>query len=195
MIITLNETKSLIDNNSSDTSINQLIPIVEQAICDYCNTDFVDENYDFFSSGNIVFLSSDNSINLSGIENKKLVVNDTIRVYNSLRNNQAFTVSSVTTDKIIVNSINTIIDENEGKAVYITKIKYPISIKFIASQMINYNLENLTPGMKSEKIDDYTITLQNTINGYPENYMTGLQIYRQYYKKTLFNSTYARMCF
>ena len=188
MIITADEVKTLLQNeNIDDDLLNLNIPIVEQAICDYCNTDFVDKNFDFFSSANISFLSSDHSINMTGIENKKLVVGDSIRVYKSLRNNQTFTIDEITTGKIKINDdIDSIIDEDEGETVYITKVKYPVPAKFTAAQMIGYNIEKLTPGMKSEKVDDYSITLQDTVGGYPSNYMTSLQCYRQVYKQNLF---------
>ena len=187
MIITVDEVKTLLQNADIDSNLLELnIPIVEQAICDYCNTDFVDKQFDFFSSSGISFMNSDNSINMIGIENKKLVAGDSIRIYKSLRNNQTFTILSVTTNKIIVNDIDTINNEDAGETVYVTKVKYPIPAKFTAAQMINYNMEKITPGIKLEKVDDYSITLEDTVGGYPSNYMTSLQSYRHVYKQNLF---------
>ncbi len=194
MIITLDEVKTIlqIDVDTNDSLINMFIPLVEQDIVDYCKNDFIDEEFDFFSSNDITFVNSDNSINLTNISTKKIVANDSIRVYKSFRNNQVFTVSSVSTNKIIVNSIDTIQDEDESETVYITKVKYPIPLKFVAAKMINYqlttNTDEFTPGMKSEKIDDYTITLEDTIQGYPLSYMVALQRYRHLFKKDLFSS-------
>jgi hypothetical protein len=190
MLITLTEVKSLlqITGNDKDSLINYLMPIIEQKVCNECKDDFVDNDFDFFSSGDITFIASDNSINLTGIGSKKLVADDTIRVYGSFRNNQIFTIDSVGTNKIIVNSIDMIKDEDEGETTYITKIKYPVPLKIIAAQMIGYDLEKITPGVKSEKIDDYSITLQETVNGYPANYMSGLHNYRQVYHQSLFTT-------
>jgi hypothetical protein len=194
MIITLDEVKTIlqIDVDTNDSLINMFIPLVEQDIVDYCKNDFIDEEFDFFSSNDITFVNSDNSINLTNISTKKIVANDSIRVYKSFRNNQVFTVSSVSTNKIIINSIDTIQDEDESETVYITKVKYPIPLKFVAAKMINYqlttNTDEFTPGMKSEKIDDYTITLEDTIQGYPLSYMVALQRYRHLFKKDLFSS-------
>lgn len=193
MIITLNEVKTILQISVStyDSLINMFIPIVEQDICDYCKTDFVDEEFDFFSSNDITFVASDNSINLTGISDKKLVANDSIRVYKSFRNNKTFTVDSVSANKIILNSIDTVQDEDEGETVYVMKVKYPVPLKFVAAKMINYqlvtNTDEFTPGMKSEKVDDYSITLEETINGYPLSYMVALQRYRHLFKKDLFN--------
>ena len=112
MIITRSEAKALlkITNTDQDSFIDLNLPTIEQIICDYCNTDFINKQFDYFSSGSISFISEDNSINMSGIENKKLVAGDSIRVYKSLRNNQTFTIDSVSTGKIIVNNIDTITD-------------------------------------------------------------------------------------
>jgi hypothetical protein len=190
VIITADEVKTLLQNDNIDSDLLDLnIPIVEQAICEYCNNHFIDKQFDFFSSSNISFVNSDNSINMTDIENKKLVAGDSIRVYKSLRNNQTFTIDEVSTGKIIVNSIDTINDEDENETVYIAKIKYPIPAKFTAAQMINYNMEKFTPGVKSEKIDDYSIVREEVIGGYPAGYMTSLQSYRQVYLQTLFTDT------
>lgn len=195
MIITRTEVKSLlqITNTDNDSFIDLNLPIIEQVICDYCNTDFIDKQFDYFSSNTITFIASDNSINLSGIENKKLVANDSIRVYKSLRNNQSFTISSVDTGKIIVDSLDTIIDEDENEGVYITKINYPKPLKLTASKMLNFLIADLdedkTPGAKSEKIDDYSVTYEDNYQGFPMSIMKALNTYRQLYKIDLFNHT------
>lgn len=193
MIVTRTEAKALLNIavDTYDSFIDMQIPLVEQSICDYCNNDFIDSIFDFFSSGNIIFTASNNSINLEGIGNKKLIANDTIRVYKSLRNNGIFTIQSVNTDSLIVNSINTIIDENENKGVYITKIDYPKPLKNIASKMLNFLIADLgedkTPGAKSEKIDDYNITYEDNYQGFPISIMNSLNVYRSPYKIDLFN--------
>lgn len=195
MIITRSEAKALlqITNTDNDSFIDLNLPIIEQVICDYCNTDFIDKQFDYFSSGSISFISSDNSINLTGIENKKLVTNDSIRVYKSLRNNQSYTIDSVSTSKIIVNSLDTIIDEDEGEGVYITRINYPKTLKLTASKMLNFLIADLdedkTPGAKSEKIDDYSVTYEDNYQGFPISILKALNVYRQLYKIDLFNCT------
>ena len=193
MIITRSEAKALlkITNTDQDSFIDLNLPTIEQIICDYCNTDFINKQFDYFSSGSISFIASDNSINMSGIENKKLVAGDSIRVYKSLRNNQTFTIDSVSTGKIIVNNIDTITDEDEGKGVYITKITYPKPLKLTAAKMMNFLIADLdedkTPGAKSEKIDDYSITYEDDFQGFPLSIMKALNFYRQAYKINLFN--------
>jgi hypothetical protein len=193
MIITRAESKAFlkITDNDNDSFIDLNLPIIEQIICNYCNTDFIDMNFDYFVSTTITFNSDDNSINMTNIENKKLVVNDSIRVYNSLRNNQTFTIDSISTDKIIVNNIDTIIEENESESTYITRLNYPKPLKLTASKMLNFLLADLdedkTPGAKSEKIDDYSVTYEDNYEGFPLSIMKALNSYRYLYKIDLFN--------
>lgn len=193
MIITRTEAKALLNITAStwDSFIDMQIPIIEQIVCDYCNNDFPDKIFDWFSSSAIVFTSSTNSIDLEDIGNKKLIANDTIRVYKSLRNNGAFTIGTVNADSLIINNINTIIDENENEGVYITKIDYPKPLKLTASKMLEFLIagitEDKTPGAKSEKIDDYQITYEDNYQGFPMSIMKALNMYRCPYKKDLFS--------
>lgn len=191
MIITRSEVKALLSISSVDydSFIDLNIPMAEQAVCDYCNSDFIDKQFDYFSSSAVSFINSNNSINLTNIGNKKIVANDTIRVYGSLRNDQVFTVDTVNTNSLILNSIDTITDEDEGEGIFISKVKYPVPLKFIVSKMIKYNIDRLTKeqGVKSEKIDDYNITYEDNVNGFPTSIMNQLNVYRQLYKIDLFN--------
>ena len=191
MIATRTEIKSLLQITSTDYDIfiDMNIPIAEQAVCDYCNTDFIDKNFDYFSSSAISFDNSTNSINYVGIGTKKLAANDSIRVYKSLRNNQTFTVSTVNTDSIVLSDIDTIADEDEGEGIHITKVIYPKPIKLTVSKMIKYimGISDLDFNIKSEKIDDYAVNFSDTVYGYPQSVMSQLNAYRQLYKIDLFN--------
>jgi hypothetical protein len=188
MIVTVTEVKNLlqISNSTYDTFVKTMIPIVENVICDYCNKDFADSNYTYFLSNTISFSGSTNEINFTGIGNKQLVQNDTIRVYGSLRNDNPYTVETVNDDSIVVNDVNRLIDEDEGEGVFITRVKYPIPLKMIAAKMIKYDisLSENEVGVKSEKIDDYSITYDDKIMGYPSNVITQLNNYRVLYKST-----------
>ncbi|RPI07219.1 MAG: hypothetical protein EHM64_00150 [Ignavibacteriae bacterium] len=188
MIVTLTEVKSIlqITDTTYDTLIRLNIPIAEQTICDYCRSDFLDAVSDAVNNSDITFISSDNSVNMTGIESEKFIANDTIRIYNSFRNDGVYTIDSVETNKFILNGINTIQDEDEGNSVIIVKVKYPVPLKIIASQMIKCNLAKISPLFKSQTIDDYTYTIDtDMLNGYPKNLMIALNQYRCVYKETL----------
>jgi len=193
MIVTRAEVMTLLQIADIDynTFIDMNIPIAEQAVCSYCNSDFIDKNFDYFSSNAVSFANSTNSINLTDIGNKKIVVNDTLRIYRSLRNNQTFTVSSVATDSIILNAIDTVTDEDAGEGVFVAKVRYPVPLKFVVAKMIKYalSISDIDFNIKSEKIDDYSVTFVDNVFGYPQSIMSHLNAYRQVYKIDLFNNS------
>jgi hypothetical protein len=57
--------------------------------------------------------------------------------------------------------------------------------------MLNFLLADLdedkTPGAKSEKIDDYSVTYEDNYEGFPLSIMKALNSYRYLYKIDLFN--------
>lgn len=195
MIITRTEVKSLlqITDTDWDTFIDMNIPIIEQVICDYCNNDFIDKRYDWFSSNEIAFVNSSNSIIFTGIGDKNLVSGDSIRIYRSKRNNQSFTIDTVNSDSLVLNDIDTVKEETADNVVYLIRLDYPKPLKLIASKMINTLISELdntkTPGAKSEKIDDYSITYEDNYQGFPLSIMKQLNNYRYLYKIDLFNYT------
>lgn len=195
MIANRTEIKALL-NISDDTwndFIDLNIPIIEQIICDYCNDDFIDRRYDYFISNEISFVNSNNSINMTSINDKNLIVGDNIRVYKSKRNNGIFTIDTVNENNFIINSLYTINDEDAAESIYICKVDYPKPLKLTISKMINFLINDLdeakTPGAKSEKIDDYSITYGETYQGFPMSIMKQLNVYRQLYKIDVFNYT------
>lgn len=195
MIITRTEVKSLlkITDTDWDDFIDMNIPIIEQIICDYCNNDFIDKRYDWFSSNEIAFVNSSNSITFTGIGDKDLVAGDSIRIYRSKRNNQTFTIDTVNSDSLVLNDIDTVKDEIADNVVYLTRLDYPKPLKISASKMLNMLIaeldNNKTPGAKSEKIDDYSITYEDNYQGFPLSIMKQLNTYRYLYKIDLFNYT------
>lgn len=189
MIITLNKAKTLlqIGDTSKDTLIESIIPIVEAFVCDYCNTDFVDKYFDYISSNAISFDNASGIITFNNISSSDFEVGDNLRVYGSLRNDGVYTIDIITTNTITINDINSLVNESSGESIILTKTIYPKSIDLIVSQMINHilNIPKMTPGLVSEKIDDYSYSLSDFTNGYPSTVIAGLKIYRQLYKMTL----------
>lgn len=195
MMATRTEIKSLlnIDNTDWDDFIDLNIPIVEQIICNYCNNDFIDKSYDWFCSNQISFTASTNKINFTGIGDKDLIAGDSIRVYRSKRNNQSFTIDTVNTNDIVLNDIDTIKNEEAENSIYIIKLDYPKPLKLIISKMINFLItdidETKTPGVKSERIDDYAITYEDNYQGFPLSVIKQLNIFKQIFKIDIFNYT------
>jgi hypothetical protein len=128
---------------------------------------------------------------LTGIDTDfDLAVGDTIRVYKSLRNNKVFTISSMSTDKIVLNSIAPIKDEvcsTTGVSAYITTLEFPEELKMTVASMVQYKISNFDKiGMASEKIDDYQVQFSSS-KEYPMSILAGLNDYRYSYLYDLFS--------
>lgn len=193
MLITLNEVKSLlnISDTDNDNFIKLLLPFIEEDVCMKCRDHFIDINFTFFSSNNISFDSSLNSLNYNDINQKDLKVGDTIRIYNSDDNDGIFTIDTINQNSLILNDINEVITENSGNTIYIARVKFPRNLKKVASLMIDFKLkekENESNFIKKEKIDDYSVELENKSQGYPDSILSFLHNYRQVYTKDLFNT-------
>lgn len=198
MIATLSEIKTLLGITAStyDNQINMLIPIIESKICNYCNNHFID-SYEsrqgimpsvFYYSNTISFAETDNSMNDSSVDftTKNFKAGDNIRIYNSVSNSGIFTIDSIAATKIILNSINSIVDEDLGNTIVFARIKFPYELKDVVADMIKYKITKKTPGMKSERFDDYGYTRDDKlISGYPESIISGLQDYCSMYLKTI----------
>lgn len=180
MIASLTEIKALcqLTNTDYDSFINITMPIIEQSICDYCNDDFIDKNFEYITSSSIVF---SDGIELTGI-GIDLQIDDTIKVFGSHRNDKAFTILSLTNDKLMV-SPDVIVENDNDESIIITRIKYPIPLKFIASQMIYHAIQKIPAGLKSESVDDHSMVFSdNIVNGFPASIMSALNSYRRLYK-------------
>lgn len=178
MIASLAEIKALcqLTNTDYDSFINITMPIIEESICDYCNDDFTDKNFEYITSSSIVF---SDGIELTGI-GLDLQVNDTIKVFGSHRNDKVFTILSLTDDKLMV-SPDIVAEETDN--IIITRVKYPQAFKFIMSQMIFHAIQKIPSGLKSETVDDHQMVFSdNIVNGFPASIMSALNGYRRLYK-------------
>jgi hypothetical protein len=191
MLVTLNKVKSILDisNTDNDNFIKIQLPFVENDICIECRDHFVDMKFNFITSNLISFNSSLNSLNLNDINTKGFHVGDTIRVYNSIRNDGIFTIDTINQNSLILNDIDEVEDEDAGELIYITRIKYPKALKKVAALMIDFKIkenENESQGIKKEKIDDYSVEYEDKSQGYPSSILSMLYNYRQLYNQTLF---------
>lgn len=198
-VITNYEAKKLLQNeNINDELLNMLIPIVQSAIINYCNNEFIHTTttingivpiaYEY--SASMFFQESDNSINddVNGFTASNFKPNDVIRVYKSIHNDGFLTIKSITDSKIIIDSsYNKIFNENEEELVLFAKVKFPDSLKLISSQMLKFSLQKYGVIFQSEKIDDYSYSRGNSklISGYPSDIMKSLDDYRSLYVKTI----------
>jgi len=202
MIITLSKVKTLlqISNNTYDTLIKSLIPLVEETIVDYCNNYFIDKDLEldglrlpkvYMHNKNLEFVNSTNSIDnsVTDLTSYDFNVGDSIRVFNSKFNNQSFTIESISTGSIVLNDIDTIKNES-GNIVLVARLEYPKPLEITAAQMIKFNMSKITPGMAAETIDVYSYTLGESISGYPKLIINTLNNYRKLYLDRIYEDSF-----
>lgn len=205
-IITLVEAKTLLQISGStyDSLINMLIPIVETAVADYCNNHFIDSYKSingilptvYTYSNTVEFLNSDNSYN--DTQNDLTILNfkvgDIVRFYNSLHNDNFYTISSIATSKIVLDSLRTITDDDTSNTIITARAIFPEPTKLTASHMIKFNLQKYGVLFKGEKIDDYSYSRSEDLEyGYPKGIMNQLNCYRSMMLKEVpYNLIYYR---
>lgn len=201
MIATLAEIKTLLGITAStyDTQIKANIPIIEQAICDYCNNDFTDTRQSYRMGyilavytyrSTLSFVASTNSINdsASGLTGLNFKAGDSVRVYNSIHNDQIFTIKTVAAGSIVFEDIDTVVNESAGTSILMARLLWPKPLKNVVADMVRFKvISKINPVLKSESIDDYSYTANTDefANGFPKTLMQSLNKYRCLIKKSL----------
>jgi hypothetical protein len=195
-MITLTEVKTLlqISDTANDTFITFNIPLVVESICEYCKNHFIDIDYidndTYIRSNNVVFANADSSITISDFNNE-FIAGDYLRIYGTKRNNGHCKVDSINSTKLVVSEID-IIDEtissNTDNSIVIFRADYPRSLKLPASKLFKYLIDKENPNVKSEKIDDYSITYKDskTTNGFPAELMESFNTWKKVYFERVF---------
>jgi hypothetical protein len=190
-MITLAETKTLlqISDTSQDTFITFNIPNIINSVCDHCKNHFLDENI-YIKSENVTFANADNSITITDFDDE-FIAGDYIRIYESARNNGYALIDSIDDTKLVVSGIE-IIDETVESNIIIFRSSYPKSLKLSAAKMLNFLIKNQDPFIKSEKIDDYSVTFAENemVDGFPKNIMSAFSRFRKFYLKEIYIKDY-----
>lgn len=182
MIITLSEVKTLLQIGSSyDTLINALLPIIEDQIIDYTKNNFT--KGDGIVKSTLSFYTHSITDSTLGFDTTYWKPGQSIRVDGTDDNDGTYNIDSVSTSAIIV--LEDLITETEGNPIQIRKVQYPKGLKLIASDMIKFNLSTSKAGsgIKSESIDDYSVTFDECKNAYPMRIWQSLNKYSKYYKE------------
>ena len=98
-----------------------------------------------------------------------------VRIDGSARNDGLFMVKKITVGRLYLFDDEILIDEKRGEVISVSVITgtvFPMGIKLAVSKLIGYKLSQKDPGIKSEKLSDYSVTF-NT--GYPESLLTELE--------------------
>lgn len=200
MIATLTEIKALLGMTVTtyDTQIKANIPIIEQAISDYCNNDFLDVKQSYrlgyilavyTYKSTLSFVTSTNSINdsSSGLAGLNFKAGDSVRIYNSIHNDQIFTIKTVAAGSIVFEDVDTVRDEAAGSSILMARLLWPKTLKSIVADMVKFKINRkINPAVKSESIDDYSYTnIDEFTHGFPKSLMQSCNTFRCLIRKSV----------
>lgn len=184
MIVTRDEVKAILNitDASKDAQIDLFIPFVQQDIIDKCNNKFLNKNVQV-SSDEFSFINATNDINLvdTSIDlTDSFQIGMDIFISGSIQNDFHFEIAIVGAQKLELNDLITVIDEDAGSGITITYTVFPKPLKTTASDMIDYRIKNPDPRIKSEKIGKYQVTYKDNefSTNYPPEILSGLTQYK-----------------
>ena len=163
-MITRNELKEIlqITDNTKDTLIDRLIPLVTAFIKRYTNNDYLDNKVTVTSSA-VSFTATQTITDTSDWVDSYFTTGMTIQVSGSINNDGLYTISNVT-NTILTTTETTITTEDFDQEITITRVKYPAEIKLIIASMIGESIEygERQPGVTQERLGDYSYTYATT---------------------------------
>ena len=188
-IITQAKVKTLLQiaDTTYDDLIDELIPIVQDFIVDYCNNSFKDNNI-YMIASTISFADTDPDTildSLSGFVDADFAANMEIVVEDSDHNNNMFTIDSVIAGTITLIAADELITEAAGNEITITKVEWPRGLWGTVAKMIGYDISRTKElgniGVSSESYGDYSksYAIVGEEGGYPMSILGGLKSYKK----------------
>jgi hypothetical protein len=184
MITTRTQIKTLlqITDTSKDSLIDELLPIVQDEILDYCNSHFAGaakttENLDYCAGDTVTFTAATKTITDSA-GGMPFIAGQNIYITGSYYNNGHYTVVTATSDYITVSEA--VINETAGAPVDILLVNFPKALIMIMTDMVGYKLSGKENGVTSESISGAISTnYAAEIGSYPETIFKGLNKFRK----------------
>jgi len=194
-LMTTAEVKSVLGITAStyDTQIAFFLPIVEDDLLSYLNNTFSDGYVYKESVSAFAFIrgDSDTADHITDTEaefiEKGFLSGMDIVVQGGGANVGLHTISSASTDRLLLSGTGILIDQDQGDtkddnyigSVLISRVKWPNSLKLPAAKMVWSLIDNAkVSDIKSEKLDDYSVTYIGG-NAYPTAIMNMLQKWRR----------------
>lgn len=188
-IVTLEQVKALkgISDNTYDTQISTLIPIIQSQIVAITRNKFkLDEPA--YTAETIAFVDNDPSADTITDSESEFVTQDfegitDLCVEDSVKNDGIYHVDTVVAGTITLQTTESLINESAGNEVVLTWVKFPDDLKQVASDMIWFKIQRQSGvGVKSESLGDYSYTLETGSGsggfaGYPAEIIAGLRPY------------------
>jgi hypothetical protein len=199
-LMTTAEVKSILGITAStyDTQIAFFIPLVEDDLIDYLNNTFSDGYVYRESASAFTFVrgDSDTADYITDTEaeflEKGFLSDMDIIIQGGGANVGLHTVSSASTDKLLLSEYGILINQEQGDtkddnyigSVLITRVKWPNALKMPAAQMIWHLIDDAkASNVQSEKLDDYSVTYKAVAmagsNAYPVEILDRLNKWRR----------------
>lgn len=185
MIATRAEIKKLlqITDNSSDATIDALIPVIRADIVRYTNNHFTNPDV-WINSGNISFTNATPpTINDSdsNFVTQYFHSNMDIWVAGSYYNDGLYHVDTAAAGTLTLGRYESLSSEDLSAATEIYKVIWPNELKLTMARMINFNLQKSSlKNVKSESIGGYSISYGDIGNsGYPKFIENDLNRFRR----------------
>jgi hypothetical protein len=157
---------SNISASAATITASGLIPIVQERIIQICNNDFAT---DLMVIASATFNTSAATITLkaNNWDQFGFADGDEIVVVNSYRNDGYYTVSGFVDETATV-SVGTVKDELSGRSIIFAVVRWPVSLKRAAAQMVAYDYDtrpSRTPGVKSFTLGPFSETYNDASSG------------------------------
>lgn len=194
-IVTTAEAKTIlgITDTTYDTQLEFFLPLVEKDIVSYIGHAFQDGYvYRESASGfNLVRGDSDTHDYIidrdAKFKAKGFLDGMDIAIEGGYSNVGVYTVSSASTDKLVLDEYGVLInqehnsddDDNWIGTIRISRVVWPKELKLIAAKMAWYQIDNTkVSDVQSERLDDYSITYAGS-NAYPNRLIDSLDKFKK----------------
>lgn len=185
MILTATECTLLSNISASAVTISNsgLIPIVQEKIVMITNNYFltdldITDTFSFNTSARTIIAGG------NSFEDKNFSAGDDIFIYRSYRNDGYFTVDSVSKLTLTLTLGSVVTPELSSKTIFISVVKWPASVKYVAAQMVAYDYDvrpSISSNIQSRSLGPLSESFVGTMDeeyGYPKKLLDQLSIFR-----------------
>jgi hypothetical protein len=185
-IATKTEIKTLLQISGSayDTLIDALIPAVQDFIVQYCNNNFINKNI-YLNGSSISFIHNAETADTIMDEDENFVEalfadGMDILVEGSYNNDGMYLVGTVAAGTLTLDTGETLVTEDEGTAIRITRVVFPKALKLPFSKLIQFDLAKRDKSITSFRLGDYSESYAGD-GDYPPGLLKSLVFFRKLY--------------
>lgn len=185
-IATVSEIKTLLQISVStyDTLIAALIPPVQVFIVNFCNNNFINPNI-YLTGSSISFTHNALTADVISDADENFVEalfadGMDILVEGSYNNDGMYLVGTVAAGSLTLDTTETLVTEDEGVNVRITRIVFPKALKLPFSKLIQFDLSKRDKSLKSFRLGDYSESYAGD-GDYPPGLLKSLIQFRRMY--------------